>query len=49
VALEAGLRGAIEGMLTGQAEDLAGADGREQDDGIARAARSAKRTWAGVD
>lgn len=49
VALEAGLRGAIEGMLTGQAEDLAGAGGLEQDEGIARAARSAKRTWAGVD
>jgi acetoin utilization deacetylase AcuC-like enzyme len=49
VALEGGLRGAIEGMLTGQADDISGARGLEQDEGIARAARSAKRVWKGVD
>jgi acetoin utilization deacetylase AcuC-like enzyme len=48
VALEAGLRGSIDGMLSGHADDIADPRPPEQDEGIARAARSAKRVWSAV-
>jgi acetoin utilization deacetylase AcuC-like enzyme len=45
VALEAGMRSAIDGMMSGKSEDLA----RGQDDpGVARATQWAKKTWAAV-
>jgi acetoin utilization deacetylase AcuC-like enzyme len=47
VALEAGLRSAVVGMLSGRAEDIAGEP--EDEAGISRAATSAKRTWHNVD
>jgi acetoin utilization deacetylase AcuC-like enzyme len=46
VALETGLRSAVDGMLTGHASELARAP--DQDQGIARAALSARKTWKGV-
>jgi acetoin utilization deacetylase AcuC-like enzyme len=46
VALETGLRSAIEGMLGRPVEDIAGLPGK--DDDIARAARAAKRAWKDV-
>jgi acetoin utilization deacetylase AcuC-like enzyme len=46
VALEAGIKAAIEGMVDGTAPEL----GRSPDDeAIGRAAREAKRAWAAVD
>ena len=45
VALEAGLGGAIDGMLSDRAEAIAPSD----DDGIARAALWAKKSWSHVD
>jgi acetoin utilization deacetylase AcuC-like enzyme len=45
VALEAGMRSAIDGMMSGKSEDLA----RGQDDpGVARATQWAKKTWPAV-
>ncbi len=45
VALEAGMRSAIDGMMSGKSEDLA----RGQDDpGVARATQWAKKAWAAV-
>ena len=46
VALEGGMRSAIEGMVTGTAVE----PGRAPDDeGVSRAAKAAQKAWAGVD
>jgi acetoin utilization deacetylase AcuC-like enzyme len=45
VALEAGLAGAIDGMLSGRADAIVPTD----DEGVARAARWAKKAWSQVD
>jgi acetoin utilization deacetylase AcuC-like enzyme len=46
VALEAGLQSAVEGMLSGRADDIVGEP--DEDAGIARAAEVAKKSWGGV-
>ena len=46
VALEAGLRSAVEGMLSGRADDISGEP--DEDAGIARAAEVAEKSWSGV-
>jgi acetoin utilization deacetylase AcuC-like enzyme len=43
VALESGLRSAVDGMVAGRAVDVESKGG--PDDDVARAARAAKRTW----
>jgi acetoin utilization deacetylase AcuC-like enzyme len=45
VALEAGLAGAIDGMLADRAEPIAPGD----DEGVSRAARWAQKAWSDVD
>ncbi len=45
VALEAGLGGAIDGMLAGRADPIAPSD----DEGVTRAASWAKKAWSHVD
>ncbi len=46
VALEAGLRSAVDGMLSGRADDIGGEP--DDDAGIARATEWAKKAWASV-
>jgi acetoin utilization deacetylase AcuC-like enzyme len=46
VALQAGLRSAVEGMLSGIADDIVG--DADEDAGIARAAEWARKAWSGV-
>ena len=45
VALEAGMRSSIEGMLSGRSADLPHG---QDDPGVARAEQWAKKTWAAV-
>jgi acetoin utilization deacetylase AcuC-like enzyme len=46
VALEAGLGAAVDGMLSGHADDIQGAP--DDDRGVALAAAQAGRVWKGV-
>jgi acetoin utilization deacetylase AcuC-like enzyme len=46
VALEAGLRSSVEGMLSGRADDILGEP--DEDAGIARAAEWARKAWTCV-
>jgi hypothetical protein len=46
VALQTGLRSAVDGMLSGRADDIVG--DADEDAGIARAAEWARKAWRGV-
>ena len=48
VALEAGMRSAVQGMTTGSAVDLQPGDAAD-DEGVARAAEATRKAWAGVE